>query len=350
MLVSEKGEFELIAALADAITARSRGQVDSLAEKGFRLRLSIGDDAAAWDTMSGATVFTTDTMVEGVHFDLQHIGWKDLGWKSMAINLSDVAAMGCLPTFSTVTLGLRGDLPVDGLVAMYHGMQDACGRYGGAIVGGDVVRSPVFFVTVAMQGAQPVGAEECSVNLLTRDAASPGDLIAVTGHLGCSAGGLRMVTQGLRFGETTMRHLKDAHNRPEPRVDQGSALVRAGATAAIDVSDGLLADLGKLAKASGVDALIQSYLLPVDEVLKKTYPDDWLELALGGGEDYELLFTAPSDVMDPATTGPDVPLTVIGQVVEGTGQVTVLNPDGKPLEADRSGWDHFPPRHEGKLR
>ena len=88
----------------------------------------------------------------------------------------------------------------------------------------------------------------------------------------------------------------------------------------------------------------------MDEVLKKTYPDDWLELALGGGEDYELLFTAPSDVMGPATTGPDVPLTVIGQVVAGTGQVTILNPDGKPLETDRSGWDHFPPRHEGKLR
>ncbi|MCH8206316.1 MAG: thiamine-phosphate kinase, partial [Chloroflexi bacterium] len=261
MLVRDTGEFQLIEMLANTIAERNRAQVDSLTQRGFRLRLSIGDDAAAWEAPSGTTVLTTDTLVEGVHFDLRHIGWRDLGWKTLAVSLSDVAAMGCLPTFSTVTLGLRGDLPVDGLVEMYRGMQDACRRYGGVIVGGDVVRSPVFFATVAIEGMAEVGVDGLPPKLLTRDAASPGDRIAVTGHLGCSAGGLRMMTQRLRFDEATSRHLTDAHNRPEPRVAEGAALARAGANAAIDVSDGVLDDLRKLCKASGVDAVVQSHLV-----------------------------------------------------------------------------------------
>ena len=350
MLVSEQGEFELIEALANVIAEGSGAQVDGLAERGFRLRLSIGDDAAAWDATAGTTVLTTDTLVEGVHFDLEHIGWKDLGWKSMAVNLSDIAAMGCLPTFSTVTLGLRGDLPVRGLVEMYRGMRSACVRYGGAIVGGDVVRSPVFFVTVAMQGAAQALGDGCPVNLMPRTAASPGDLIAATGHLGCSAGGLRMMTRELTFDEVTRRHMKDAHNRPEPRVDEGTTLARAGATAAIDVSDGLLDDLGKLTKASSVDAVVQSHLVPVDEVLKKAYPDDWLELALGGGEDYELLFTAPVDVMETLVNTLDVPVTVIGETATGTGEVRVVDQNGSPVEVGLTGWDHFGDRQQGGRR
>ena len=342
MLVRDTGEFQLIETLANTIAERNRAEVDGLTQRGFRLRLSIGDDAAAWDTPSGTSILTTDTLVEGIHFDLEHIGWRDLGWKTLAASLSDVAAMGCLPTFSTVTLGLRGDLPVDGLVEMYRGMQDACGRYGGAIVGGDLVRSPVFFATVAMEGAAEVGVDVPPPELLVRSAASPGDRIAVTGHLGCSAGGLRMMAQRLRFDETTSRHLKDAHNRPEPRVAEGAALARAGVRAAIDVSDGLVDDIQKLCKSSGVGAVVQSHLVPVDDVLKGAYPDAWLEVALGGGEDYELLFTAPADVIDQAMAALDVPGTIIGQVVEGTGDVRVVDREGSLVEVARSGWDHFP--------
>ena len=338
MIVSEKGEFELIEALAAVCARRSLAQTESLGERGFRLRLSIGDDAAAWDAAPGAIVFTTDTMVDGTHFDLSRIRWRELGWKSMAASLSDVAAMGCAPTFSVVTLGLRPDLPVGGLEEMYEGMQDACVRYGGAIVGGDVVRSPVLFITVSMQGAA-----WRSTPLLTRSGASPGDLVAVTGHLGSSAGGLLVLRGAARPGSPEARPLIDAHNRPQPRVELGAALARAGATAVIDVSDGLVDDLGKLAKASGVDAVIRSDLVPVHPSLKRLFPDRRLDLALGGGEDYELLFTASPETVEAAAARTDIPVTVIGSTSEGDGLVTVLDEDGDVIAPQSGGWDHFAP-------
>ena len=335
MIVAEKGEFELIETLAAVCARRNREQLDSLGTRGFRLRLSIGDDAAAWDSAPGSTVFTTDTLVEGVHFDLGRIRWNDLGWKSVAASLSDVAAMGCVPTFSVVTLGLRPDLPVRGLEEMYEGMQDACARYGGAIVGGDVVRSPVFFITVSMQGATG-----CST-VLTRSGASPAEMVAVTGHLGASAGGLLVMRDASRRDSPAALSLVDAHNRPQPRVEMGAMLARAGATAAIDVSDGLVDDLGKLAKASGVDAAIRSDLVPIHPSLREIFPDRRLDLALSGGEDYELLFTASSETMVDIVARSEIPVTVIGGISEGVGLVTVIDSDGRVIVPRDRGWDHF---------
>ena len=337
MIVAEKGEFELIETLAAVCARRSREQLDSLDARGFRLQLSIGDDAAVWDSASGSTVFTTDTLVDGVHFDLGRVRWNDLGWKSVAASLSDVAAMGCAPTFSVVTLGLRPDLPVRGLEEMYEGMQDACARYGGAIVGGDVVRSPVFFITVSMQGAAG-----CST-VLTRSGASPGETVAVTGHLGSSAGGLLIMRDASRRDSPAALFLVDAHNRPQPRVEMGAMLARAGVTTAIDVSDGLVDDLGKLAKASGVDAAIRSDLVPIHPSLREIFPDRRLDLALSGGEDYELLFTASSETMADIVARSEIPVTVIGSTSEGVGLVTVRDSDGRVIVPRDRGWDHFAP-------
>ena len=343
MLVKDVGETKLIETLAEAVAEENAGCVESLRQRGFRLRLPIGDDAAAWDGTTGVHILTTDTMVEGVHFNLDQIGWKDLGWRSQAVNLSDVASMGCAPLGSAITLGLRGDLPVEGLVEMYRGMMEACQRHGGAIVGGDIVRSPVFFVTVALEGVSVVytGADVHADRLLTRDSASVGDKIAVTGSLGCSGGGLRMLTEGLGFDEETNRHLREAHQRPSPRVDQGMALAQYGVATAIDISDGLVDDLGKLCEASGVAGVIRSERVPADEILRGAYPDDWLTLALSGGEDYELLFTAPPDVMDVVEDMLDVPVSVIGEIVEGPPRVTVLDREGHVMGMESGGWDHF---------
>ena len=333
MLVRDVGEFNLIEMLAKSIADENAASAERMPKDGPSLHLSIGDDAAVWDAPGGRTVLTTDTLVEGVHFDLSHTGWTDLGWKSMAVNLSDVAAMGCSPLYAVVTLGLRGDLPVDGLVEMYGGMGDACRKYGGAIVGGDVVSSPAFFVTVALTGSgQP---------LLRRDAASPGDKIAVTGSLGCSAGGLRMLNEDLQLDTRATAHLKGVYNRPVPRVPEGIALVQRGVPAGMDVSDGLADDLAKLCKASGVRAVIQSDLVPVDAVLRDAFPSDWLEMALTGGDDYELLFTAPRDVMDRVAAELEVPVTVIGDVGEGPPEVRVLDRNGRDVPVRRGGWDHF---------
>ena len=342
MLVEEMGEFQLIELLAETIAVRNAGLVERLDRRGFRTRLTIGDDAAAWVGPRGLRVLTTDTMVEGVHFNLDYVAWRDLGWKALAVNLSDVAAMGCYPSYAVVTLGLRGDLPCEGLVEMYEGMMDVCERSGGAIVGGDIVQSPALFVTVALEGAASSRAGHADGGtLLTRGAASPGDKIAVTGELGCSAGGLRMLLDGLRFDGATAKHLMNAHHRPMPRVTEGMALLDAGVLAAIDISDGLVDDLGKICRASGVGATIRSESVPVDQVLRGAYSDDWLDMALGGGEDYELLFTAPSAVIHEVASMLHVRVSVIGDVVEGQPVVIVMDEQGEPIPARRDGWDHL---------
>ena len=341
MLVRDVGEFGLIDMLARAVADQNDALIARLGRRGFRVRLSIGDDAAAICAPAGLRTLTTDTMVEGVHFDPAHTPWRDLGWKALAVNLSDAAAMAADPVCSLVTLGLRPDLPVAGLLEMYAGMMDAHDRYGGALLGGDVVKSPAFFVTVALDAAAP--ARDGAERLLTRDSASPGDLIAVTGHLGCSAGGLRMMLGGLEatLDDDTARHLRGAHNRPTPRVPEAAALAAAGVSAAMDVSDGLVADLAKLCRSSGVAAALSGAHHAADACLRRAFPDDWLRLALTGGEDYEILFTAPPVVMAGAAHALDVPVHAIGEIVEGPPSVRVLDPDGRDIDIAAGGWDHF---------
>ena len=346
MQVKDVGEFHLIEVLAETIKAKGTPSTKSVRDLGYRLRTSIGDDAAAWEGPAGATVFTADAMVEGVHFDLGKIGWADLGWKALAVNLSDIAAMGCAPLYATITLGLRGDLPVEGLRTMYRGMLEACDEYGGTVVGGDTVSSPVFFVAVSMVGA--AAATESGITgpapLLRRNSALPGDGVAVTGSLGCSAGALMMMRQGPSVDAETSAHLMAAHNRPAPRVAEGLLMARHGVGAAIDVSDGLVDDLGKLCKTSGVGALLHSGQVPADEHLRKAYPEDWLSLALSGGEDYELLFTASPRIIEEVSAHLDVPVTVIGEIVSDPEGVAVLDRTGRTIEVDRGGWDHFAQR------
>ncbi len=329
LFVKDLGEFQLIGLLASALGAEHNPTASG------DLLLSIGDDAAAWRGSDSATVLTTDTMVEGVHFSLDWTGWEALGWKLMSTNQSDVAAMGCIPMYAVVSLGLRGDLPIKGLEQMYSGIASACAANGGAVVGGDVVRSTTFFVTVAMTGS--AGGEG---PLLTRDAAKPGDIIAVTGRLGSSSGGLRSLREGLVADGKSEAFLRNAHNRPSPRVSEGYALRAIGVSAAIDISDGLVDDLGKFCAASGVGADLRTDQIPVDDRLKRAFPDDWLSLALSGGEDYELAFAAPAETVAEAARKLDATVTPIGQVREGGG-VRVLNADGDKISVGRGGWDHF---------
>lgn len=329
MFVKNLGEFQLIDLLASAL-----GAEHDVAPPG-RLLLSIGDDAAAWRGADEATVLTTDTMVEGVHFSLDWTDWESLGWKAMATNQSDIAAMGCTPMYAVVSLGLRGDLPVEGLAGMYRGMAAARSANGGAVVGGDVVRSPTFFVTVAM-----TGSAEGDEPLLTRDTARPGDIVAVTGALGSSAGGLRILQADPAVDGEAETYLRSAHNRPVPRVPEGRTLRALGVTAAIDVSDGLVSDLGKVCVASGVGIDLLADSVPVDDRLKLAFPDEWLRLALSGGEDYELAFAAPAKIVEEAQKALDVHVTPIGRVREGDG-VRVLDADGVAMPVGHGGWDHF---------
>jgi thiamine-monophosphate kinase len=203
-----------------------------------------------------------------------------------------------------------------------------------------------------------VAGEHDSSNsgLLRRDAASPGDLIAVTGHLGCAAGGLKLLSDAQSSSGRAApdpddaAHLKRAHFRPTPRVSEGIALAGAGVRSAIDLSDGLLDDLGKLCLASNLAATVRADDVPVDSALKSAFPDDWLRLAMGGGEDYELLFTAPRRIMSGISRLMQTPVTVIGEINEnseineikkGPTGVTVLDAAGATMAVDAGGWDHF---------
>ena len=339
MLVQDVGEFDLIALLESSTRQRNSVRIDALRERGIDVKLGIGDDAAAWTHPALTVVSTTDTMVDGVHFRTDTTGWRDLGWKAMASNLSDVAAMGCAPTLALVTLGLRGDIPVDGLKAMYSGMMDACEANGCAIAGGDIVRSDTLFVTVALQGVAPQNA-----SILTRGAAHAGDALAVTGHLGSSAGGLRLLLdpeEASGISHEARALLTSTHNRPTPRTQAGQTLRRLGVRCAMDVSDGLVADVEKLCATSKVSASIDIDSVPVHPDLKEAFPDTWRDLALTGGEDYELLFTADHATMRAVMNELGELVTVIGRIEPGDGSVRVEDASGREIHIESSGWNHF---------
>jgi thiamine-monophosphate kinase len=334
MQIRDLGEFGLIDRLI-AMATRQRGGPDHGAPLGFRLTVDAGDDTAAWRTGAATELFTTDTMVEGVHFTRETTPWRDLGWKSMASNISDIAAMGGLPTFALVTLGLPPETAVADIEELYRGMLEINRRHGVSIVGGDMVRSPVVFITVALTGVHPGQP-------LLRSTARPGDQVGVTGYVGSAGGGLRMMLEHLPVTPEAAEHLRQAHRRPQPAVAQGRILAEAGVRTAMDISDGLAGDLAKLCKASGVAARIFAGQVPMHSLLRQAFPDRCLDLALGGGEDYLLLFTAPPALM--AMVLPRLPqgAAVIGEVLAGPpGHVDLVDLDGVATAAGAAGWDHF---------
>ena len=333
--IREMGEFGLIDLLAGMATG-GRRTGDASARDSFPIVVDAGDDTAAWHCGGATELWTTDTAVEGVHFTRRTTPWYDLGWKAMTANVSDIAAMGGLPLYALVTLGLPSDQDVEDLKALYDGMLDVANEYGAAIVGGDVVRSAAVFVTVGLTGT-------CEGPPMLRSNARAGDAVAVTGCLGSSAGGLDLLMERGAGDGAALQYLVDAHRRPNPRVAEGRAMARRGVTCAMDVSDGLVDDLSKLCRASGVSARVDASTVPVHPLLRETFPGAYLEKALGGGEDYELLFTAPKGVMDSVLRDLPSQAAVIGEVVDGpAGGVSVVDSaEGRPMAVAVGGWDHF---------
>lgn len=276
--VKDVGEFQLIDSLAEAVAGPGQD----------RLKLGIGDDTAVWTPRLGRDlVATTDMLVENVHFRLDWTDWRSLGHKALAVNLSDVAAMGAVPRVALVSLGLRGSERDREIIELYQGMQGLAHQCGVSIAGGDISSTTVLTIAVTVIGEGPSGGRP----VMTRSAARPGDLLAVTGPVGLAAAGLRVVEQGLNVldGSPAMR---EALMQPFPRIAQGRIMARAGVRTAMDLSDGLLGDLPKICRMSGVSAVINLPLLPVPAAVKWAFTD-WTDLALRGGEDYELLFSCP---------------------------------------------------------
>ena len=337
MKVKDLGESGVIRLLTDKVV-RERGSAGSARSHGFGLLVDAGDDTAAWSNGTVTELYTTDTVVEGVHFTRDTTPWVDLGWKLMAANVSDIAAMGGAPLFALITLGMPPDMEVADLESLYDGTIELGNKYGVAIVGGDLVRSPVVFATVSLTGA-------CQRDPMQRSAARPGDLIAVTGHLGSSAGGLEIMLNNLPVDGDARDQLVTTHRRPEPCASQGELLSHHGVRAAMDISDGLVEDLSKMCQASAVAARVAADKIPIHSSLKQAFPKEYMEMALGGGEDYQLLFTAPLELMERVIKLLPSPAAVVGEIVDGeAGKVTVLDSaNGQPLRTARRGWDHFEP-------
>ena len=333
MKVGELGEFGLIELITKTVGKASRQD----------LVIGIGDDAAAWHTDKSIQLGTTDILIQDIHFNLSTATWRELGWKALAVNISDIAAMGGTPSFALVSLGLPPETEVDNVVELYRGMKEMASKFDVDIVGGNISRAPVVIIDVSLIG-------KASDALLTRSAATPGDQIAVTGYLGQSAAGLKMLKPERKLDSKTTAFFREAHLRPRPRVAEGQILVQHGVRAAIDISDGLISDLTHICKASRVGAKLWIDKLPIHALLKAAFKKESLRLALSGGEDYELLFTARSEVIDKLKEIMSSPMTVIGEIVsDDPGQVTLLDEQGKAVKWDERGWDHFKSPRRGKL-
>lgn len=240
-----------------------------------------GDDVAVVPGPAGALLLAVDAVVAGVHADLDLVGLDDLGWKALVANLSDIAAVGGRPTHALVSVaGLLAEVDVD---LLYDGILAAAEAYDCPVVGGDLSSAPTLVVAVAVAGdAGPPDPPP-----VLRTGARPGDVLWVTGPLGSSAAGLALLRED-RAGEAA--DLALAHRRPRPRLAEGVTARRAGATAMIDVSDGLAADVRHLADESGVGVVLDHVPVAIGVSRVSDRPED---LALGGGEDYELVFAAP---------------------------------------------------------
>jgi thiamine-monophosphate kinase len=286
--------------------------------------LGIGDDAAVLKAPDSRMVASTDLVVEDLHFRREWSSATEVGGKAAAQNLADIAAMGAVPTALLVGLGAPGDLPVAWAEDLATGLAEECARVGASVVGGDISGAPVIMIAVTslgdLGGRAPV----------TRAGARPGDLVAVAGLLGRSAAGLAL----LRAGLTGPAELLAAHLWPHPDYAAGPEAAELGATAMIDVSDGLVQDLGHIADQSGVGIDLESARLPQDHALREAAdalgdqdPLDWI---LTGGEDHALAATFPPGTIFSQRW------SIVGRVSKGHG----VRVDSRRSERF-SGWKHF---------
>ncbi len=315
-------EFDLIAAITERLPA-----------PGPRVRVASGDDAAVVEPRASSAI-TVDAVVDGVHFRLADFGPRAAGRKALGAALSDLAAMGAAQGEAYVVVGAPEGLSDEELLGIAEGIAEVAEREAVSISGGDLVRSPVLVISVTAVGYEPGAAR-----LVTRSGARPRDVVAVTGRLGGAAAALILMERGpeARGASPELRESLLARPLdPVPRLREGRALAAAGATAMIDISDGLGADAGHLAAASECRLEIELSKVPVAEGVAQVAGGEReaLELAAGGGEDYELLVTLPRDRLDAAAAAvaeAGSPLTEIGYATEGSG-VTIRLEGGGELE------------------
>lgn len=325
--VASVGEFALIDRLRRIVPTAGPG-----------VTLGIGDDAAALQ-LTGPVVATCDVQVEGVHFTWALCNPGDVGWRAIAVNLSDIAAMGGTPRFVLVSLVLPGTTPVGTVEDLYRGIADITARHAVVVVGGNVssTSGPMVIDVTALGEVERV---------ISRSGARPGDRVWISGTVGKSAAG-RFLAQHPAAAVPGRESLVMAYRRPTPRVELGTALAQVPAvTAMIDTSDGTASDLLHLVEASSAGVRLDAARLPLSSGLAeaaRAARSDPLSWALSGGEDYELLFTAGREFGEGAPRLADrfnVPLTCIGEILpKAEGRWVFDGTTSRPLAAE--GWDHF---------
>ncbi len=305
-----------------------------------------GDDAAAW-TMppQAAAVASVDTLVQGTHWRPDTMGYADVGWRAAATALSDLAAMGAHADLLLVACVLGPSLAAEDLDAVASGLAEACSEHGVRIAGGDTARGATTSITVTALGYALPRAGREPAPLLLRSGARAGDAIAVSGRPGAAAAGLALLDAGGAL-DPAARPLLAAHRRPRARLELGRRALAAGARGAVDVSDGLVQDLGHLARASGVSVALELASLPLHPAATGLLGEQRArDLALGGGDDYELLLAGDAPALG-RLSAPGLEVTLIGRALPPStgapcGTVRVLDERGEAYEPPSAGWDHL---------
>ena len=330
------GEFGLITRITKNFNQQLRSTI-----------LPLGDDCAVYSgSASKYQIVSTDALVENIHFKFSTISPEQLGQKAIAVNISDIAAMGGIPTRVLITLGVSKTVSTSFLKKLYNGVHKTCTLYGIELIGGDTVSSPKsFFMNITIIGEAKQG------KLFTRNGAKKGDLIFTTGTLGDSSLGLKISSnKNWKCTQKSKKYLIKKHLLPTPRLKESQLLARSNhkITSMIDISDGLVQDLNHICKQSGAGAVIYEEKLPKSLEFSKVCKENRvkpLPFVLEGGEDYELLFTLPSDGVKKLSRQFEKAkalVTHIGEITESASKVSLLRQNGKrEILRQLSGFNHF---------
>lgn len=333
--VADIGEFGLIARLQQFIPpVESDGLI-----------AGIGDDAAVVRLDEHrAMLITCDIQIEDQHFRTDYISYYQLGRRAMAVNLSDIAAMGGKPLFALISLAFPSSLPLDHFDELYRGMRDQLTEFSATIIGGNIAKADHgLIIDITLIGEVEMG------QLLLRTGARPGDRILITGQLGGAAAGLAILTNFGRAYPDQFAPLVEKHRQPCPRIAAGQLLAQSGfATAMIDISDGLASDLYHILSASRVGAEIDQQRIPLPQQIhlacEAVHRPVW-DVVLHGGEDYELLVTmkseTPDHIIERIMRESGTPITEIGRILEPEAGYSLIDVDQKRIPIRPQGWDHF---------
>jgi len=335
--VGDIGEFGLIRRISDLLNKEGI--------RSERVTLGIGDDTASFLPRPGYEILVTcDCMVEGRHYLPKYIRPYDLGRRAMALNISDIGAMGGRPLYALISLGLKAEILVRDIEELYRGLLAELNPFGASIIGGNLTQSGNgIFIDITLIGEVERG------RALRRSGAKPGDAILVTGYPGQAAAGLQLLLHAPGEPKLLAHPLVQIYNTPSHRAELGEAIAKAGcATAMIDTSDGFLGDLGHICEESGVGAELFQEKLPVSEDLRgaaHVLQRDPYEFILGDSDDYELVITCqPQNVAllrSTVTRCCPVPLTEVGRITAVAREMILVLPDGEKRPVKPASWDHF---------